>query len=110
MIYKKQKSIGDALQKLTEIVENLRAPGGCPWDKEQTIQSLVPFTLEETYELIDAVERNDTHDLCAELGDLLFHIVSAACGIFRKPVNFPTLTHELIEISLSGLAPISCDP
>jgi len=64
------------VNELLKIMEMLRDPEvGCPWDKEQTIESLLPFTLEETYELFDAVERNDMQGLCSELGDLLFHIV-----------------------------------
>ncbi|HBA34443.1 MAG TPA: nucleoside triphosphate pyrophosphohydrolase, partial [Gammaproteobacteria bacterium] len=54
----------------------LRDPeAGCPWDLRQTYTSLAPYTLEEAYEVVDAIERDDTGDLREELGDLLFHIV-----------------------------------
>jgi XTP/dITP diphosphohydrolase len=63
----------DAFGKLLEIMEELRAK--CPWDKEQTNESLRTLTIEETYELADAILKNDVHHLRKELGDLLLHIV-----------------------------------
>lgn len=57
-------------------MQSLRDPSsGCPWDLEQTFQSLVPYTLEEAYEVVDAIERNNMEDIKSELGDLLFQIV-----------------------------------
>ena len=65
-----------ALEKLLSIMKALRDPeSGCPWDREQSIASIKPYTLEESYEVIDAIEHNDMDGLRAELGDLLFHIV-----------------------------------
>ncbi|MGH8245131.1 MAG: MazG nucleotide pyrophosphohydrolase domain-containing protein, partial [Gammaproteobacteria bacterium] len=65
-----------AVTRLIEIMKRLRHPEtGCPWDREQTLLSILPFTLEEAYELADAVERGDTASVLEELGDLLFHIV-----------------------------------
>ncbi len=64
------------LQRLLEIMKSLRDPDkGCPWDREQTINSIKGYTLEEAYEVVDAIERNAINDLRDELGDLLFHIV-----------------------------------
>ena len=63
------------LDKLIEIVKKLRAPNGCDWDREQTHQSLIPYLLEETYEVIEAVEQKDYKLLKEELGDLLLHII-----------------------------------
>ena len=64
------------IQKLIDIMTALRAPDtGCPWDRQQTMESIIPYTLEEIYELVDAVERNDMDDIRDELGDLLFHII-----------------------------------
>ena len=64
------------IQKLIDIMAALRDPDtGCPWDREQTMASIVPYTLEEIYELVDAVERNDVDGIRDELGDLLFHII-----------------------------------
>ena len=61
--------------ELVDIVAKLRAPGGCPWDREQTRESLKPFLIEEFYELIDAIDENDNDGIKEELGDLLFQIV-----------------------------------
>src|SRR6476660_9461707 len=64
--------------RLVEIVATLRAPGGCPWDREQTIDSLKPFVLEETYEVLEAIDRHDHSALREELGDFLFEAVFLA--------------------------------
>ena len=65
-----------AIARLIEIMKALRdRDSGCPWDREQTAGSILPFTLEEAYELADAIERGDADNQREELGDLLFHIV-----------------------------------
>lgn len=62
--------------ELVEILARLRDPlNGCPWDLEQDFASIAPYTLEEAYEVADAIQRNDPDDLCEELGDLLFQVV-----------------------------------
>ncbi len=64
------------IARLIEIVAALRQPeGGCAWDREQTFESIVPFTIEEAYEIADAVARGDMLDLKEELGDLLLQVV-----------------------------------
>ena len=64
------------IQKLLEIMARLRAPdGGCPWDLEQTFATIAPYTIEEAYEVADAIERGALDDLRGELGDLLFQVV-----------------------------------
>ncbi len=64
------------VDRLRRIMERLRNPeGGCPWDVEQTFQTIAPYTLEEAYEVADAIERGDWDDLKSELGDLLFQVV-----------------------------------
>ena len=66
----------NSLDRLIKMMEALRSPdGGCPWDKKQTYQSLTPHTLEETHEVISAIETGDTQSLKDELGDLLFQVV-----------------------------------
>jgi nucleoside triphosphate diphosphatase len=64
--------------RLVEIMARLRSPDGCPWDREQTIDSLKPFVLEETYEVIHAIDRRDHASLRDELGDYLFEAVFLA--------------------------------
>lgn len=65
-----------SLQRLLAIMRTLRDPqAGCPWDRKQTFASIAPYTLEETYEVLDAIERQDYADLRDELGDLLFQVV-----------------------------------
>ncbi|MFI8415212.1 nucleoside triphosphate pyrophosphohydrolase [Serratia sp. NPDC078593] len=64
------------LQRLLTIMKTLRDPNhGCPWDRQQTFATIAPYTLEETYEVLDAIERQDYADLRDELGDLLFQVV-----------------------------------
>ena len=62
------------LLRLAEVMNKLRSPGGCPWDAEQTHESLIKYLLEESYEFIDAVESNDRAGLQEELGDLLLQV------------------------------------
>jgi MazG family protein len=66
---------GAKFQRLVEIMAKLRAPGGCPWDREQTLESIKPYTLEETYEVLDAIDRRDWGELRAELGDFMLQAV-----------------------------------
>ena len=67
--------VGARFEKLVDIMRALRAPDGCPWDREQTLASLRPFLLEETYEALEAIERGTPQQLCEELGDVLFEVV-----------------------------------
>lgn len=72
------ETAGDAFGALVELMRILRAPGGCPWDREQTLDTLKPFVLEEAHEVIDAIERRDFDDLQGEIGDLIFEGVFLA--------------------------------
>jgi MazG family protein len=65
-------------ERLIAIVARLRAPDGCPWDREQTIDTLKPYILEETYEVLEAIDEHDHRGLCEELGDFLFEAVFVA--------------------------------
>jgi MazG family protein len=67
-----------AFTRLVDIMATLRGPDGCPWDREQTIDSLKPFLLEETYEVLEAIDRHDHGALCEELGDFVFEAVFLA--------------------------------
>jgi MazG family protein len=68
-------SVADTFTSLVEIMARLRGPGGCPWDHEQTPESLRPYLLEEAYEVLEAIEGGDAAALREELGDLLLQIV-----------------------------------
>lgn len=69
------ETAGERFERLVEIMRVLRSPQGCPWDREQTVESLRPFVLEETYEVLEAMDRRDRTALCEELGDFLFEAV-----------------------------------
>ena len=71
-------SIGNQFEELVKIVQRLRGPDGCPWDKEQTAESLISYMLEEAYEVIEAIDEKDWDGLKEELGDLMLHIVFQA--------------------------------
>ena len=74
-LYVPPLSTGASFEAFQEVIARLRAPDGCPWDREQTHLSLRPFLLEEAYETLDALDREDMDDLAEELGDLLLQIV-----------------------------------
>ena len=85
---------GVILQKLESLIQTmhlLRAPGGCPWDAEQTHRSLVQYLLEETYELIDAIESGDRDEILEELGDVLYQVIFhsdlASTGTLGEPFD-----------------------
>lgn len=66
---------GSSLPRLVDVMDRLLAPDGCPWDREQTLETLRPFLVEETYEVLDALSRDDVPGHCEELGDLMMQIV-----------------------------------
>ena len=72
------QSIGNQFEELINLVKRLRGPDGCPWDKEQTSESLVSYMLEETYEVIETIDERNWDGLKEELGDLILHIVFQA--------------------------------
>src|SRR5512134_2121420 len=69
---------GQKFERLVRIMARLRSPEGCPWDREQTFDSIKPYLLEETYEVIDAIDRRNWRLLAEELGDLMLQAVSFA--------------------------------
>jgi len=85
-------------QELLNIMEKLRSEKGCPWDKEQTRESLKPFIIEESYELIEAIEGGDPENIKEELGDLLFQIVFQ-CQIAKEKNDFemPDVIEKISE-------------
>jgi ATP diphosphatase len=66
---------GDRFERAVEIMARLRAPGGCPWDREQSFDTIKPYTLEETYEVLEAIDNRDWKELTGELGDLLLQVL-----------------------------------
>lgn len=88
--------------RLIEVMATLRGPGGCPWDREQTLDSLKPFVLEETYEVIEAIDRGDHSALCEELGDFVFEAVflaqlEAESGRFTIADSLQTVADKLVR-------------
>ena len=67
--------LGPAVQSLVEVIARLRSPDGCPWDREQTLESIKPYTLEETYELLEAIDSGDDEAIVEELGDVLLQVL-----------------------------------
>jgi MazG family protein len=83
-------------------MHKLRAPGGCPWDREQTFDTIKPFTIEETYEVIEAIDKRDWQELPGELGDLLLQVLFYAEmaqeeGTFSINDVLDRLSHKLIS-------------
>jgi MazG family protein len=78
----------ESLRRLNEVVERLRAPGGCPWDRVQTHRSLRPYLLEETYEVLDAIESRGEDTLREELGDLLLQVLMHSAIAAERPDGF----------------------
>src|SRR5712692_784150 len=88
--------------RLIEIMAALRSPNGCPWDREQTIDSLKPFVLEEAYEVVEAIDRHDHAALREELGDFLFEAVflaqlEAEAGHFTIADSLASIADKLVR-------------
>lgn len=87
-----------AIEDLLKVMAKLRSPGGCPWDREQTHLSLRRHAIEEVYELIDAIEARDDHEMAEELGDLLLQVVfHCQLANERKVFDFERVTRLLVE-------------
>ena len=95
-------STGERFQRAVSIMTRLRAPGGCPWDREQTFDSIKPYTLEETYEVLEAIDNRDWEELTGELGDLLLQVLFYAQmakeqGTFSIDEVLDRLSNKLVE-------------
>ena len=110
---------GANFPELVAIMQRLLAPDGCPWDREQTLDSLKPYAIEEAFEVIEAIEKGDAPEHCEELGDLLFQVVFQAelraregafgiedvvAAIARKMVH--RHPHVFGDLSVSGSAEV----
>ena len=96
------ETAGARLDRLLDIMRRLRAPDGCPWDREQTLASLRPFVLEETYEVLEAIEHGTPADLREELGDFIFEAVflsqiSEEKGDFSMGDAIDTICDKLVR-------------
>jgi tetrapyrrole methylase family protein/MazG family protein len=97
-----QKDAGGKLLELLDVMAQLRSEHGCPWDREQTHRSLKPCLLEETYELLDALDQGDPHKMREELGDVMLQVVfhsqiAAERGLFTMKEVIAQLTEKLVR-------------
>jgi MazG family protein len=93
---------GVKFTRLIEIMAKLRAPGGCPWDREQTFDSIKPYTLEETYEVLDAIDARDWKGLSEELGDFMLQAVffaqmASETGLFTIEDSLDAINEKLVR-------------
>ena len=98
----KQDATGELLLELMGVVDKLRSEQGCPWDRQQTAQSLLPYLLEETHEVMESVTAGDAGALREELGDVLLHIVfqgslAGEAGQFTLADSIRSVIHKLIR-------------
>jgi len=97
-----QETAGEKFQQLVAIMARLRGPGGCPWDREQTFESIKKYTLEETYEVLDAIDHQDWKELSQELGDFMLQAVfyaqmAAEAGHFRIEDSLDAINEKLVR-------------
>jgi len=93
---------GSAFDRLVQVVARLRAPDGCPWDREQTLESLRPFVLEETYEVLEAIDEGNRSALAEEIGDMIFEGVllaqlGAEAGDFSIVDSLTSIADKLVR-------------
>lgn len=93
---------GEKFQRLVSIMARLRAPDGCPWDREQTFDTIKPYTIEETYEVLDAIDRRDWRGLSEELGDHILQAVFYAqmaqeAGLFSIEDSLEAINEKLVR-------------
>jgi nucleoside triphosphate diphosphatase len=93
---------GERFERAVSIMSRLRGPGGCPWDREQTFDSIKPYTIEETYEVLEAIDNGDWEELPGELGDLLLQVLFYAQmakdqGTFSIDDVLDRLSNKLVD-------------
>src|SRR6202021_1872832 len=98
----RMSTTGERFERAVSIMERLRAPGGCPWDREQTFDSIKQYTLEEAYEVLEAIDNRDWDELPGELGDLLLQVLfysemAKEQGIFSIDDVLDRLSGKLVE-------------
>jgi MazG family protein len=102
MVLRSGANPAEKFQQLIALMARLRGPGGCPWDREQTFDSIKPYTLEETYEVLDAIDRRDWKEVAEELGDLMLQAVFYAQmaeeqGLFAIGDSLDAINQKLIR-------------
>ncbi|MGB7331769.1 MAG: nucleoside triphosphate pyrophosphohydrolase [Terriglobales bacterium] len=93
---------GERFERAVQIMARLRAPGGCPWDREQTFDTIRPYTLEEAYEVLEAIDNRDWPELTGELGDLLLQVlfysqIASEEGHFSVDDVLDRLSNKLVD-------------
>ncbi|MBV9303416.1 MAG: nucleoside triphosphate pyrophosphohydrolase [Acidobacteriaceae bacterium] len=93
---------GEKFKRLVQVMARLRAPGGCPWDRKQSFDTIKPYLLEESYEVMDAIDRRDWNGLAEELGDLLlqpvfFAEIAAEEGLFTISDSLDAINEKLVR-------------
>jgi ATP diphosphatase len=93
---------GELFERAVQIMARLRAPGGCPWDREQSFDTIKPYTLEETYEVLEAIDNRDWPELTGELGDLLLQVLfysqmAREAGHFSVDDVLDRLANKLVD-------------
>src|SRR6266498_1097944 len=96
------KTAGEKFQSLVDTMARLRGPGGCPWDREQTFDTIKPYLLEETYEVLDAIDAREWGELTGEIGDLLLQAVffsqmAAERDLFRIDDALDAINEKLVR-------------
>jgi nucleoside triphosphate diphosphatase len=107
-------STGERFERAVGIMARLRAPGGCPWDREQTFDSIKTYTLEETYEVLEAIDNKDWEELPGELGDLLLQVLfysqmAKEDGTFSIDDVLDRLSNKLVERHPHVFADVQAD-
>jgi MazG family protein len=102
MIGSSNTTSGEKFQLLVDLMARLRAPGGCPWDREQNFDTIKPYLLEETYEVLDAIDARDWRELPGELGDLMLQAVffsqmAAEENLFRIDDALDAINQKLVR-------------
>src|ERR1041385_6548452 len=107
-------STGERFERAVAIMSRLRAPGGCPWDREQTFDTIKPYTLEETYEVLEAIDNRDWDELTGELGDLLLQVLFYAemakeQGTFSIDQVLERLSKKLVDRPPHGFGNVKAE-
>ncbi len=100
-----QTTPGAKFDRLVQIMATLRAPGGCPWDREQSFQTLRKYLLEETYEVLNSIDEADWPNLAEELGDLMLQPVflaqiAAEDGLFSIGDSIDAIVNKLMDMGI----------